>query len=66
MLKTVKDACELQDEALNIWVNDQVEQLDQMIHTAGNGEAFFEKKPYYSRDGNPFAGRIGPSGAESG
>jgi hypothetical protein len=43
MLKTVKDACELQDDALDVWVSDQIEQLDHLIHLAGNGEAFFEK-----------------------
>ena len=42
-MKTVKDACELQPNALSIKLSDQIEQLDELITTEGNGEAFFEK-----------------------
>jgi len=42
-MKTVKDACELQPNALSIRLSDQIEQLDELIHAEGNGAAFFEK-----------------------
>jgi hypothetical protein len=42
-MKTVRDACEVQDNALSIKLSDQIEQLDQLIHVEGEGEAFFEK-----------------------
>src|SRR3954469_23483520 len=42
-MKTVRDACQLQPNALSIKLSDQVEQLDELIHTEGDGEAFFEK-----------------------
>jgi hypothetical protein len=42
-MKTVRDACEVQDNALSIKLSDQIEQLDQLIHAEGEGEAFFEK-----------------------
>ena len=42
-MKTVKDACELQPNALTIKLSDQIEQLDELITTEGDGEAFFEK-----------------------
>ena len=42
-MKTVRDACVLQDNALSIKLSDQVEQLDELIHTEGDGSAFFEK-----------------------
>ncbi|NJM00159.1 MAG: DUF499 domain-containing protein [Synechococcaceae cyanobacterium SM2_3_2] len=42
-MKTVKDACELQPNALSIKVSDQVEQLDELIHAEEDGTAFFEK-----------------------
>jgi len=43
MLKTVRDACTLQPNALEIRVSDQIEQLDELIHTEGDGTSFFEK-----------------------
>lgn len=43
MFLSVKDACVLQDNALEIYVGDQVEHLDQLIQSEGNGEAFFAK-----------------------
>ena len=43
MLISVKDACTLQDNALDIRVSDQIEQLDELIRTEGSGEAFFGK-----------------------
>ena len=42
-MKTVKDACELQPNALSIKLSDQVEQLDELINTEGDGRTFFEK-----------------------
>ncbi len=42
-MKTVKDACELQPNALSIKLSDQIEQLDELISTEGDGKAFFEK-----------------------
>jgi hypothetical protein len=42
-MKTVRDACLLQPNALSIKLSDQVEQLDGLIHAEGDGEAFFEK-----------------------
>lgn len=43
MLKTVKDACKLHPNALDIRVSDQIEQLDQLISAEGDGKAFFAK-----------------------
>ncbi|PIY22137.1 MAG: hypothetical protein COZ12_03515, partial [Deltaproteobacteria bacterium CG_4_10_14_3_um_filter_60_8] len=42
-MKTVKDACELQPNALSIKLSDQIEQLDELITAEGDGAAFFEK-----------------------
>ena len=42
-MKTVKDACTLQPNALSITLSDQVEQLDALIEAEGGGEAFFER-----------------------
>ena len=42
-MKTVKDACVLQPNALSITLSDQVEQLDALIEAEGGGEAFFER-----------------------
>jgi len=42
-MKTVRDACELQPNALSIKLSDQIEQLDELITSEGTGEAFFAK-----------------------
>ncbi|OGA48883.1 MAG: hypothetical protein A3F74_27660 [Betaproteobacteria bacterium RIFCSPLOWO2_12_FULL_62_58] len=42
-MKTVRDACQLQENALSIKLSDQVEQLDELINVKGDGAAFFEK-----------------------
>lgn len=42
-MKTVRDACQLQPNALSIKLSDQIEQLDELITTEGDGSAFFEK-----------------------
>nr|MBS0021509.1 hypothetical protein [Gammaproteobacteria bacterium] len=42
-MKTVRDACELQPNALSIKLSDQIEQLDELIATEGDGAGFFEK-----------------------
>ena len=42
-MKTVRDACQLQANALSIKLNDQIEQLDELITAEGNGTVFFEK-----------------------
>lgn len=42
-MKTVRDACRLQENALSIKLSDQVEQLDELINVEGDGTAFFER-----------------------
>ena len=42
-MKTVKQACKLAPNALSIDVSDQIEQLDELIHAEGNGDAFYQK-----------------------
>ena len=42
-MKTVRDACELQPNALAIKLSDQIEQLDELITLEGDGSSFFEK-----------------------
>jgi hypothetical protein len=40
---TVRDACQLQPNALAIKLSDQIEQLDELITAEGDGTQFFEK-----------------------
>lgn len=42
-MKTVRDACKLQPNALSIKLSDQIEQLDELINAEGIGMAFFER-----------------------
>lgn len=42
-MKTVRDACVVQDNALSIKLSDQIEQLDELIAAEGSGTQFFEK-----------------------
>lgn len=42
-MKTVRDACQLQPNALSIKLSDQIEQLDELIHAEGDGTNFFGK-----------------------
>lgn len=42
-MKTVRDACKLQDNALSIKLSDQIEQLDELIADESGGTAFFER-----------------------
>lgn len=42
-MKTVRDAIELQPGALEIKLSDQIEQLDELIQSEGDGAAFFAK-----------------------
>jgi hypothetical protein len=42
-MKTVRDACQLQSNALSIKLSDQIEQLDELIQLEGEGEGFFAK-----------------------
>jgi hypothetical protein len=42
-MKTVRDACQLQPDALSIKLSDQIEQLDELINAEGNGEPFFKR-----------------------
>ena len=42
-MKTVRDACQPQSNALSITLSDQIEQLDELIQAEGDGSAFFEK-----------------------
>ena len=39
-MKTVRDACVLQPNALSIRLSDQIEQLDELITIEGDGTAF--------------------------
>jgi predicted AAA+ superfamily ATPase len=41
-MKTIRSACKLQPNALEINVGDQIERLDQIIHDT-NGQEYFEK-----------------------
>lgn len=43
MLITVKDACTLQENVLDVRAIDQIEQLDELITTEDNGAAFFAR-----------------------
>ncbi len=42
-MQTVRDACQLQSNALSIKLSDQIEQLDELITAEGDGAQFFEK-----------------------
>lgn len=42
-MKTVRDACQVQANALSIKLSDQIEQLDELIAAEADGRAFFEK-----------------------
>lgn len=42
-MRTVRDACILQDNALDIHVSDQIEQLDELIADEKDGRQFFDK-----------------------
>ncbi len=42
-MKTVRDACTLQPNALSIKLSDQIEQLDELIRAEDDGVAFFER-----------------------
>ena len=36
-MRTVRDACELHENALKIKLSDQIEQLDELIEQEGDG-----------------------------
>jgi hypothetical protein len=40
-MTTVRDACQLQPNALSIKLSDQIEQLDELINEEGDGTKFF-------------------------
>lgn len=42
-MKTVRDACVLEKNALDIRVSDQIEQLEELINAEGEGIEFFER-----------------------
>jgi hypothetical protein len=42
-MQTVRDACQLQSNALSVKLSDQIEQLDELITAEGDGTQFFEK-----------------------
>ncbi|MDD2900810.1 MAG: DUF499 domain-containing protein [Syntrophales bacterium] len=42
-MKTVRDACQIQPNALSIRLSDQIERLDELIEVEGGGSVFFEK-----------------------
>jgi hypothetical protein len=41
-MKTVRDTCQLQPNALSIKLSDQIEQLDGLISAEGEVTAFFD------------------------
>jgi len=45
-MQTVRDACQLQSNALSVKLSDQIEQLDELITAEGDGTQFFEKTFY--------------------
>jgi hypothetical protein len=45
-MKTARDACVLQDNALEIKVIDQIEKLDKLIEEEGDGSEFFERNHF--------------------
>ena len=42
-MKTVRDVCQLESNALSVNVSDQVERLDELIEGKGDGTEFFER-----------------------
>jgi hypothetical protein len=42
-MKTVRDACQVQPNALAVKLSDQIEQLDDLISVETDGSSFFEK-----------------------
>lgn len=42
-MRTVRDACQIQPNALSIQISDQIERLDELIGDEGDGEAFFAR-----------------------
>ena len=42
-MKTVRDACEIQPNALSIRIADQIEQLEELINDEADGQSFFAK-----------------------
>jgi len=42
-MRTVRDACKFHENALNVKLSDQIEQLDELIKAEGTGEAYFMK-----------------------
>ena len=42
-MKTVRELCALEPNALSIKLSDQIEQLDELIKGEGDGSAFFER-----------------------
>ena len=42
-MKTVRDACQLQPNALSIRLSGQIEHLDELIAAEDDGQAFFER-----------------------
>jgi len=48
-MQTVRDACQLQSNALSVKLSDQIEQLDELTTAEGNGTQFFEKTSHTQR-----------------
>jgi hypothetical protein len=44
-MKTVRDACQLQNNALSIKLSDQIEQLDELITAEGNARFDLPRNP---------------------
>ena len=58
-MKSVRSACQLQDNALSINVSDQIEQLDELINAEGDGSTFYEKTHITAGMHDLLAGGIG-------
>jgi hypothetical protein len=43
-MKTVRDSCKLQPNALSIKLSDQIEQLDELIANESDGGAIFIRR----------------------
>ena len=54
-MKTVRDACQLQPNALSIKLSDQIEQLDELIGEEGDGASFLERTYITHVTGGPRA-----------
>ena len=52
-MKTVRDACQLQPNALSIKLSDQIEQLDELISAEGDGIGVLREDPHHPGHAGP-------------